>query len=275
MKRAVEDGHRGELLLATAAASAPTNTTQFLMGEHCSANNSPDSDWERFHSETEFESREFAKDFHSESDQSCGRSSSSRSRLFKNELIAEYLAMEKVVQVLEKQYEEWRSRLATTAIPVQECGSLTIRPPAAVVDQIRRVRDEIGQLTRENQLLTMENSQLRTENRRRRHGVGTVESGSSSSESSSSESSSSSSSSSCSSCCDSSSEAEEDEDDEKPPVTVAQLCQPARSDNESSRSSGSTAPAGDDRRDDTGYESDRSSSVSLVPDGVTSSTLFS
>ena len=264
-----------ELLQLTAvAAAAPTNTTQFLMGEHGSANNSPDSDWERFHSETEeFESRQFAKDYDDSGSEGGGR-------LIKNELIAQYLDIEKSVQMLEKQYEEWRCRLA-----VQAGG---IRQQAGLADQIRCVLAEIEELAKENQDLAEENGRLRAENGRH------VEiSGSSNNSSCSSSNSSSSSSGSSSSCCESSSETDsEDEDTGADDIAVVKnsledvavvLLPPLGSCDQANDScdhgsscdkdSSCVAPAGgDDRRDDTGYESDRSSSLSADVVAVTSSS---
>jgi regulator of replication initiation timing len=277
-------GRKGEFLVL---AAAPTNTTQFLMGEHGSANNSPDSDWERFHSETEFETREFAKEFYVNDQNSVG--ANNRARLVKNELISEYLVKEKSVQMLEKQVEaKWGSHFAAAADLSGRCSQRLASSPQPSVkglaDQIRRIKEEIEELTRENQELAAENRQLRTENGRfgRRKESGSTSSSSSDDSSSSEESSSSSSSSSCS---DSSSEDEEEEEEESHVAVLAEtaagscdaVIQSAVGScegEEDTRGSSSSAAGGDDRRDDTGYESDRSSSISSGGT-VTSSTLCS
>ena len=225
---------------------APDNTTQFLMGDQGGARQSfSDSDLENSsESEDHFVEREFAKDY----DNLKSEIQPSRQKLPKSKLIEELMTVEKEVKMLEKKYaemtteEQLRARLGTT-----EFDMGVVEPDLA--QKIKAFQAEIVRMAKENRSLRLDNSRLINEKR----AAAKVQLQSSSSSSSSSSESSSDSDS------DSSSESEADETNPNP-----ELESWVGGSMDTLKASESWAST----RDDTGYESERST----LSDRVTSSS---
>ena len=225
---------------------APDNTTQFLMGDQGGARQSfSDSDLENSsESEDHFVEREFAKDY----DNLKSEIQPSRQKLPKSKLIEELMTVEKEVKMLEKKYaemtteEQLRARLGTTEFDMR-----VVEPELA--QKIQAFQEEIVRMAKENRGLRLDNTRLINE---KRAAAKVQQSSSSSSSSSSSDSSSNSDS-------DSSSESEADEVETNPLASSPEL--------ENWVSSMETLK-GEEARDDTGYESERST----LSDKVTSSS---
>merc|ERR1719220_1051258 len=226
---------------------APDNTTQFLMGDQGGARQSfSDSDLENSsESEDHFVEREFAKDY----DNLKSEIQPSRQKLPKSKLIEELMTVEKEVKMLEKKYaemtteEQLRARLGTT-----EFDMGVVEPELA--QKIKAFQAEIVRMAKENRSLRMDNSRLINE--KRAAAKVHLQSSSSSSSSSSSESSSNSDS-------DSSSESEAEETNPNPELETW-----VGGSMDTLKASESWAST----RDDTGYESERST----LSDRVTSSS---
>jgi len=225
---------------------APDNTTQFLMGDQGGARQSfSDSDLENSsESDDHFVEREFAKDY----DNLKSEIQPSRQKLPKSKLIEELMTVEKEVKMLEKKYaemtteEQLRARLGTTEFDMR-----VVEPELA--QKIQAFQEEIVRMAKENRGLRLDNTRLINE---KRAAAKVQKSSSSSSSSSSSDSSSNSDS-------DSSSESEADEVETNPLASSPEL--------ENWVSSMETLK-GEEARDDTGYESERST----LSDKVTSSS---
>jgi len=225
---------------------APDNTTQFLMGDQGGARQSfSDSDLENSsESDDHFVEREFAKDY----DNLKSEIQPSRQKLPKSKLIEELMTVEKEVKMLEKKYaemtteEQLRARLGTTEFDMR-----VVEPELA--QKIQAFQEEIVRMAKENRGLRLDNTRLINE---KRAAAKVQQSSSSSSSSSSSDSSSNSDS-------DSSSESEADEVETNPLASSPEL--------ENWVSSMETLK-GEEARDDTGYESERST----LSDKVTSSS---
>jgi len=222
---------------------APDNTTQFLMGDQGGARQSfSDSDLENSsESEDHFVEREFAKDY----DNLKSEIQPNRAKLPKSKLIEELMTVEKEVKMLEKKYaemtteEQLRARLGTTDFDMG-----VVEPELA--QKIQAFQEEIVRMAKENRGLRLDNTRLINEKKRAAAKV--QQSSSSSSSSSSSDSSSDSES-------DSSSESESDEvETNQSPGLSNWVC-------------GMERVKGEEGRDDTGYESERST----LSDKVTSS----
>lgn len=229
------------------AAPAPDNTTQFLMSDMTRLAGLSDSELEvSSEDEDDFVKREFSKDYE--------RERPVRQKLPKSKLIEEYMVIEKDVKMLEKKYEEVRAqeklkaRLGTVDYDWEK-GEVKMEPETA--EKIRIFQQEILKLVADNRILRNENSRLVADNRAHEARLNLRSSSEDDSDSSSSNSDSSSDSS-------SSSSSEEDEDDEEVVGTSSNITDRKDSDSES-------------KKDDTGYESDRSAEFSGL---VTSSTLF-
>jgi len=232
---------------------APDNTTQFLMGDQGGARQSfSDSDLENSsESEDHFVEREFAKDY----DNLKSEIQPSRQKLPKSKLIEELMSVEKEVKMLEKKYaemtteEQLRARLGTT-----EFDMGVVEPELA--QKIKAFQAEIVRMAKENRSLRLDNSRLVNEKRACAAKV-QLQSSSSSSSSSSSQSSSNSEDS------DSSSESETENELKPNPeleTWVGDTSWVGETLKGSEESWAST-------RDDTGYESERST----FSDRVTSS----
>ena len=226
---------------------APDNTTQYLMGDQGGTRRSfSDSDLENSsESEDHFVEREFAKDY----DNLKSEIQPNRQKLPKSKLIEEFLTVEKEVKMLEKKYaemtteEQLRARLGTTEIDMR-----LVEPD--LVQKIRAFQEEIARMSKENRSLRLDNNRL--VNEKRAAGKEAQPASSSSSSSSSSDSSGSSSNS------DSSSESEAEVDTiEKETWTMGRMMDRGLKGEESWAT-----------RDDTGYESERST----LSDRVTSSS---
>merc|ERR550517_1881525 len=225
---------------------APDNTTQFLMGDQGGARQSfSDSDLENSsESEDHFVEREFAKDY----DNLKSEIQPSRQKLPKSKLIEELMTVEKEVKMLEKKYaemtteEQLRARLGTTEFDMR-----VVEPELA--QKIQAFQEEIVRMAKENRGLRLDNTRLINEKR----AAAKVQQPSSSSSSSSSSDSSSNSDS------DSSSESEADEVETNPLASSPEL---------ENRVSSMETLKGEEARDDTGYESERST----LSDKVTSSS---
>ena len=207
---------------------APGNTTQFLMGDQGGARkNFEDSDLDNSsESEDEFVKKEFAKDYDNQKP--------IRHKMPKSKLIEEFMTVENDVKMLEKKYvemsaeEQLQARLGRAGAKADwSRSSVEVEPDLA--EKIRKFQQEILRMAQENRTLRMENMRLISENR-------AVASSSSSSSSSESESS-------CSS--DSSSE----EEQEREEAVLPSLKQDV------------SCLEDEWQRDDTGYESDRSSGL--------------
>jgi len=218
-------------------ALAPDNTTQFLMGDQAClrknlSNFTIDNSSE---SEEDFVKKEFCKDYDSQRPV--------RQKLSKSKLIEEYMMVEKDVKLLEKRYaetnaeEQLKARLGTVDYDWSK-GEVAMEPEVA--EKIRIFQKEILKMAQENSLLRLENNRLVNENR------ALASSSSSSSSSSDSDSSDSS----------SESDSSSDEDEDIPEETVGDVYKD--SDSES-------------KRDDTGYESDRSAGSDLVTSSFSTS----
>merc|ERR1719209_221005 len=226
---------------------APDNTTQFLMGDQGGARQSfSDSDLENSsESEDHFVEREFAKDY----DNLKSEIQPNRQKLPKSKLIEEFLTVEKEVKMLEKKYaemtteEQLRARLGTTEFDMR-----VVEPELA--QKIKAFQAEIVRMAKENRSLRLDNSRLINE--KRAAAKVQLQSSSSSSSSSSSESSSNSDS-------DSSSESEAEETNPNPELETW-----VGGSMDTLKASESWAST----RDDTGYESERST----LSDRVTSSS---
>ena len=227
---------------------APDNTTQFLMGDQGGARQSfSDSDLENSsESEDHFVEREFAKDY----DNLKSEIQPSRQKLPKSKLIEELMTVEKEVKMLEKKYaemtteEQLRARLGTT-----EFDMGVVEPELA--QKIKAFQTEIVRMAKENRSLRLDNSRLVNEKRACAAKV-QLQSSSSSSSSSSSQSSSNSEDS------DSSSESETENEPKPNPELETWVGETLKGSEESWAST----------RDDTGYESERST----LSDRVTSSS---
>ena len=221
---------------------APDNTTQFLMGDQGGARQSfSDCSSE---SEDHFVEREFAKDY----DNLKSEIQPNRAKLPKSKLIEELMTVEKEVKMLEKKYaemtteEQLRARLGTTDFDMG-----VVEPELA--QKIQAFQEEIVRMAKENRGLRLDNTRLINEKKRAAAKV--QQSSSSSSSSSSSDSSSDSES-------DSSSESDEEDEvetNQSSPELSNWVC-------------GMERVKGEEGRDDTGYESERST----LSDKVTSSS---
>ena len=226
---------------------APDNTTQFLMGDQGGARQSfSDSDLENSsESEDHFVEREFAKDY----DNLKSEIQPSRQKLPKSKLIEELMTVEKEVKMLEKKYaemtteEQLRARLGTT-----EFDMGVVEPELA--QKIKAFQTEIVRMAKENRSLRLDNSRLVNEKRACAAKVQL--------QSCSSSSSSSSQSSSNSEDSDSSSESETENEPKPNPELETWVGETLKGSEESWAST----------RDDTGYESERST----LSDRVTSSS---
>ena len=227
---------------------APDNTTQFLMGDQGGARQSfSDSDLENSsESEDHFVEREFAKDY----DNLKSEIQPSRQKLPKSKLIEELMTVEKEVKMLEKKYaemtteEQLRARLGTTDFDIG-----VVEPELA--QKIQAFQAEIVKMAKENRSLRLDNTRLVNE---KRAAAKVQQSSSSSSSSSSSDSSSDSDS-------ESSSESEAETTDPNPLVSSPEL--------DSWVVGSMEGLKGEEMyRDDTGYESERST----LSDRVTSSS---
>ena len=227
---------------------APDNTTQFLMGDQGGARQSfSDSDLENSsESEDHFVEREFAKDY----DNLKSEIQPSRQKLPKSKLIEELMTVEKEVKMLEKKYaemtteEQLRARLGTTEFDIR-----VVEPELA--QKIQAFQAEIVKMAKENRSLRLDNTRLVNE---KRAAAKVQQSSSSSSSSSSSDSSSDSDS-------ESSSESEAETTDPNPLASSPEL--------DSWVVGSMEGLKGEEMyRDDTGYESERST----LSDRVTSSS---
>ena len=227
---------------------APDNTTQFLMGDQGGARQSfSDSDLENSsESEDHFVEREFAKDY----DNLKSEIQPSRQKLPKSKLIEELMSVEKEVKMLEKKYaemtteEQLRARLGTTEFDIG-----VVEPELA--QKIQAFQAEIVKMAKENRSLRLDNTRLANE---KRAAAKVQQSSSSSSSSSSSDSSSDSDS-------ESSSESEAETTDPNPLASSPEL--------DSWVVGSMEGLKGEEMyRDDTGYESERST----LSDRVTSSS---
>jgi len=226
---------------------APDNTTQFLMGDQGGARQSfSDSDLENSsESEDHFVEREFAKDY----DNLKSEIQPSRQKLPKSKLIEELMTVEKEVKMLEKKYaemtteEQLRARLGTT-----EFDMGVVEPELA--QKIKAFQTEIVRMAKENRSLRLDNSRLVNEKRACAAKVQL--------QSCSSSSSSSSQSSSNSEDSDSSSQSETENEPKPNPELETWVGETLKGSEESWVST----------RDDTGYESERST----LSDRVTSSS---
>ena len=227
---------------------APDNTTQFLMGDQGGARQSfSDSDLENSsESEDHFVEREFAKDY----DNLKSEIQPSRQKLPKSKLIEELMSVEKEVKMLEKKYaemtteEQLRARLGTTEFDIG-----VVEPELA--QKIQAFQAEIVKMAKENRSLRLDNTRLVNE---KRAAAKVQQSSSSSSSSSSSDSSSDSDS-------ESSSESEAETTDPNPLASSPEL--------DSWVVGSMEGLKGEEMyRDDTGYESERST----LSDRVTSSS---
>lgn len=225
----------------TALNPAPGNTTQFLMSDRACLDHYSDSDIEDDSCRgKDFEEREFSKDY--------DKLIPVKQKMPKSKLIEEYIMIEKDVKLLEKKYEEMsaheqlKARLGTVDYDWEK-GEVAMEPEIA--EKIRIFQEEIEKLAQENRSLALENERLGAEN-----------------SSSSEESSCSDSSDTDSSSSESESDSDEDTSEEENDVPQSSMAASKYSDNES-------------KKDDTGYESDRSigskDSKTLV--SVTSSNL--
>merc|ERR1712130_144294 len=211
---------------------APDNTTQFLMGDQGGARQSfSDSDLENSsESEDHFVEREFAKDY----DNLKSEIQPSRQKLPKSKLIEELMTVEKEVKMLEKKYTEF------------DMG--VVEPELA--QKIKAFQTEIVRMAKENRSLRLDNSRLVNEKRACAAKVQL--------QSCSSSSSSSSQSSSNSEDSDSSSQSETENEPKPNPELETWVGETLKGSEESWAST----------RDDTGYESERST----LSDRVTSSS---
>lgn len=213
---------------------APVNTTQFLMSDRANFDTYSDSE-----NENKFEGNFVQKEFYKEYEKEAANRQKTKSKL-----IEEFVVLEKDVVHLEKRYEEKRAqeqlkaRLGAVDYDFEK-GEVAMEPEVA--EKIRILHEEIVKLTEENRLIQDENSLLKSSGF-------TTDSGSSSdsdSDSSSSEDESDSDSSSSSS----SSSEDEDEVGESPkevvPTSTAEVAQ-----------SNLVSEDLEQRREDTGYESD-------------------
>jgi len=230
-------------------APAPDNTTQWLMSDRAGLDTYSDSDMENEEgSEDDYGKREFCKEYE--------KATPIKQKMPKSKLIEEYMMVEKDVKLLEKKYDEMsaqeqlKARLGTVDYEWEK-GEVAMEPEIA--EKIRIFQQEILNLAQENRNLTLENSRLVAENRANKS-----DSSSSDSDSSSSGSDSDSSSSDSDTDSDDSSEEEEENDE----IAASSTGCVKDSDSES-------------KKDDTGYESDRSagSHNSQSFERVTSSTL--
>ena len=220
---------------------APDNTTQFLMGDQGGARQSfSDSDLENSsESEDHFVEREFAKDY----DNLKSEIQPNRQKLPKSKLIEEFMTVEAEVKMLEKKYaemtteEQLRARLGTT-----EFDMGVVEPDLA--EKIKAFQEEIVRMAKENRSLRLDNTRL--VNEKRAAAKKAQQASSSSSSSSSSESSSNS---------DSDSSSESEAETETNPGSKPEM--------DTLKADESWA----ETRDDTGYESERST----LSDRVTSS----
>lgn len=210
--------------------AAPDNTTQFLIGDQGWSRRTNDNSSE---SEDDFGKKEFVKDYDNQRP--------IRQKLSKSKLIEEYMTVEKDVKILEKKYEESKAEDQLKE-RLQPTEWTKVEPETA--KKIKIFQNEVLKMIQENRLLRLENSRLVKENR------ALASSSTSSSSSSSSESSGSSSS-------DSSSEDEVEETDNMEDREGGDRDAFKDSDSES-------------KRDDTGYESDRSAISDLVTSSFTS-----
>ena len=218
---------------------APDNTTQFLMGDQGGARQSfSDSDLENSsESEDHFVEREFAKDY----DNLKSEIQPSRQKLPKSKLIEELMTVEKEVKMLEKKYaemtteEQLRARLGTT-----EFDMGVVEPDLA--EKIKAFQEEIVRMAKENRSLRLDNTRLVNEKRAAAKKAQQASSSSSSSSESSSNS-------------DSDSSSESEAETETNPGSKPEM--------DTLKADESWA----ETRDDTGYESERST----LSDRVTSS----
>jgi len=203
--------------------AAPGNTTQFLMKDQQFS----DSDLEQASSESEddFVRKEFAKEYAS--------ATPIRQKMQKSKLIEEYLNVEKSVKILETKLEEARRSEDEDKLETRlGAANYHSKISPEIVEKIRIFQEELLLLSQENRTLRIENNLLITENR-----AAAKQPSSSSDSSSSSEQSSDS---------DSDSSSSEDEQaDENIEESTRESAIYKDSDSES-------------KRDDTGYESDRS-----------------
>jgi len=214
---------------------APVNTTQFLISDRANFDTYSDSE-----NENKFEGNFAQKEFYKEYENEASKQKT------KSKLIEDFVTLEKDIVLLEKRYEDKRAqeqlkaRLGAVDYDFEK-GEVAMEPEVA--EKIRILHEEIVKLSEENRLLQDENSLLKSGS----SGFTTDSSGSSSdsdSDSSSSEDESDSDSSSSSS-----SSEDEDEAEENPNEAVPSSTEEAVQSN----------LATDDleqRREDTGYESD-------------------
>ena len=218
---------------------APDNTTQFLMGDQGGARQSfSDSDLENSsESEDHFVEREFAKDY----DNLKSEIQPNRQKLPKSKLIEEFMTVEAEVKMLEKKYaemtteEQLRARLGTT-----EFDMGVVEPDLA--EKIKAFQEEIVRMAKENRSLRLDNTRLVNEKRAAAKKAQQASSSSSSSSESSSNS-------------DSDSSSESEAETETNPGSKPEM--------DTLKADESWA----ETRDDTGYESERST----LSDRVTSS----
>jgi len=215
---------------------APVNTTQFLMSDRANFDTYSDSE-----NENKFEGNFVQKEFYKEYENEAASKQKTKSKL-----IEDFVTLEKDIVLLEKRYEEKRAqeqlkaRLGAVDYDFEK-GEVAMEPEVA--EKIRILHEEIVKLTEENRLLQDENSLLQSGS----SGFRTDSSGSSSdsdSDSSSSEDESDSDSSSSSSSSEDEAEAEEYQNEAVPSSTEEVVQSNLVSDDL------------EQRREDTGYESD-------------------
>jgi len=215
---------------------APVNTTQFLISDRANFDTYSDSE-----NENKFEGNFVQKEFYKEYENEAANKQKTKSKL-----IEDFVTLEKDIVLLEKRYEDKRAqeqlkaRLGAVDYDFEK-GEVAMEPEVA--EKIRILHEEIVKLTEENRLLQNENSLLKAGS----SGFTTDSSGSSSdsdSDSSSSEDESDSDSSSSSSSSEDQAEADENLEEAVPSST------------EEAVQSNLVSDDLDQRREDTGYESD-------------------
>jgi len=215
---------------------APVNTTQFLMSDRANFDTYSDSE-----NENKFEGNFVQKEFYKEYENEAASKQKTKCKL-----IEDFVTLEKDIVLLEKRYEDKRAqeqlkaRLGAVDYDIEK-GEVAMEPEVA--EKIRILHEEIVKLTEENRLLQDENSLLKSGS----SGFRTDSSGSSSdsdSDSSSSEDESDSDSSSSSSSSEDEAEAE-DNLNEAVPSSTEEVVQ-----------SNLAVDDVEQRREDTGYESD-------------------
>lgn len=228
----------------TAPHPAPVNTTQFLMSDRACLDTYSDSDVENdSDSDGDFVKREFCKEYE--------KAIPVKQKMPKSKLIEEYMMVEKDVKLLEKKYDEMsaqeqlKARLGTVDYEWEK-GEVAMEPEIA--EKIRIFQEEILKLAQENRSLALENSRLVADNRANKSDSSDSDTDSSDTDSDSSSSDS-----------DSDTDDSSDEEDELAASSTVHM----------------KDTASESKKDDTGYESDRSAgshdSKSLVH--VTSSTM--